>query len=98
MKARSIALRPADSRRIVRLLGEYQTLLESVVECHTQPDGTIYGQQNAVIVMDARRKWRQAENAIALLAPVRSTNRSTARASLSDPSTVTARPAKDQAE
>lgn len=59
-------------RPILRLLGDYQTMLEALIDSHTLPDGSTEcrldtPEQNALsaeIVAEARRDWRACEDAI----------------------------------
>lgn len=62
--AHIVAAAPA----IVRLMGELQDYLESLIECHLIP-GTAAAAKgsDALIVADARRKWREAESIVKLL-------------------------------
>lgn len=53
---------------IVRLLGEYQTLLESTIETATVTGtGKTMCREDARAVADAQRHWREAEEIVKLL-------------------------------
>jgi len=58
-----------EARGLANLLGEYQTLLESIIESHTLSDGSIPPNDPTApeIVREARRDWRRAENWVAQL-------------------------------
>lgn len=66
---RGLQLSTKEARELVQIIGEYQTLLESTIECHTLQDGsTMPNDPNAdVIVSETRREWKRAEKWVARL-------------------------------
>ena len=59
----------ADANRIIRLLGEYQNVLEEYIETETLPDGSTMPSdpEAALRVADSRREWQRVEKMVALL-------------------------------
>jgi hypothetical protein len=56
-------LNSREAATAINLLGKYQGLLESAIDCHTSPDGEPAPCDRAV-VEDARRHWNKAERLV----------------------------------
>lgn len=68
---RELAFSPADRRQLVRLLGELQGHLQTVITSATNADGEVVAVMDAKPVARARRLWRTAEKWVSRLEAVR---------------------------
>lgn len=78
-----VSLSAVEARALIRILGEYQGELESVIDSHTVGEGSVVAclagtpaamlkhvgadVADMAIVEEARRKWKRAERYVGLL-------------------------------
>lgn len=71
-KQKPIQIKGADVQQLVKLLGEYQGMLEEGIDCELLSNGEPGDAAAAARVEDQRGQWREAERLAGLLSGMRS--------------------------